>query len=306
MAGRFIGSVLIGLALVAGCQPPGGPGRTSGGPIRVVATTSIVADLAREVGGPTVEVITLMPAGTDPHNYSPAAGDADRLGSADLVLFSGLHLEGKMTDLLEHSTTTRAVAVTRDLPTSDLRTVDGGTATDPHVWFDVALWAKCVPVVRDEFSAIDPAHAADYAHNAATYGQTLAALDAEVRQHVGTIPPAQRRLVTSHDAFGYFARAYGFEVRGLQGISTAFATGSRDLTDLAAYIRDNRVPAIFTETSTPTRGLKSVLESVPGVKLVGEGDALYSDSLGQPGTPAGTYVGMVRHNARVLVKYLSR
>ncbi len=294
------------LTLAAGCTPPPGPPAVNAGPLKVATTTSIIADAVREIGGPAVEVTSLMPPGTDPHNYVPATGDADTLASAHVVFFNGLHLEGKMTELLEHSRTIKAVAVSRTLTPADLRTVDGGSATDPHVWFDVKLWMRCVEVVRDELCAVDPGRAGTFRANATVYLATLAMLDAEVIRKAAALPADRRVVVTSHDAFGYFARAYGFEVRGLQGVSTAAQTGSQDVTDLVAFIRTKRVPAIFTETSVPVRGLEKVLESTPGVKLVGDAEALYSDSLGPAGSPGATYPGMVRHNIDTLVKYLGR
>lgn len=294
------------LALASGCTPPLGPPLVNSGPLKVATTTSIIADAVREIGGPAVEVTALMPPGTDPHNYVPATGDANTLAGAHVVFFNGLHLEGKMTELLADSRTIRAVAVTRTITPADLRTVDGGGATDPHVWFDVQLWMRCVEVIRDELCAVDPNRADTFRANAAAYLASLKTLHAEVARKAAALPADRRVLVTSHDAFGYFARAYGFEVRGLQGVSTAAQTGPRDVTDLVAFIRDKQVPAIFTETSVPARGLEKVLEQTPGVKLVGDAEALYSDSLGPVGSPGATYPGMVRHNIDTLVKYLAR
>jgi manganese/zinc/iron transport system substrate-binding protein len=205
------------------------------------------------------------------------------------------------------------VAVTAKLdPARDLRRgEDGGDGPhDPHVWFDVAIWAKCIDPVRDALIEFDPANADDYRRNADAYRQTLSDLDRDVRAKVATLPAERRILVTSHDAFHYFAAAYGFEVKGLQGISTASEVGVDDRRALAEYLIKKRVPAVFGETSVPTKGLQSVLDSVAAasgrrVRLVGGDDALYSDSLGEAGTPAATYVGMVLHNVEVIVKALS-
>lgn len=298
----------VGLLLVtlAGCTPPPGPPAIGDGPVEVVVTTSIIADAVSAIGGPRVHVTALMPPGSDPHNYVPGTGDTAALAGAHVVFFNGLHLEGKMGDLLEHSPNGRpAVAVTRGLSEGDVRTVDGG-AHDPHVWFDVNLWAKCVGVVRDELCAVDPGHAETYKQNATKYLATLDALDKEVHEKVGRLPAERRVLVTSHDAFGYFARAYGFEVHGLQGVSTASQIDVAQVNALAALIRAKKVPAIFTETSTPTRGLEKVLEQTPHVRLVGDKDALYSDSLGPPDSSGGTYAGMVRHNVDTIISNLSR
>jgi manganese/zinc/iron transport system substrate-binding protein len=311
MRGLFVGLVGFASAVAAGCSG-GGPGAIGDGPVRVVATTSIIADAVRQVGGSHVQVTALMGPGTDPHTYLPSPSDAGALASAHVVYFNGLHLEGKMTQLLEENQAgaARAVAVSRSVGPEQLLHADGGDgAHDPHVWFDVRLWMRCVEVVRDELAALDPAHAADYGANADRYLKELDALDREVREKAARLPAERRVLVTSHDAFGYFARAYGFEVRGLQGVSTAAATGTRDVEDLANFLGRRQVPAVFCETSVPPKGLKKVLDSVREtyqreVRLVGGADALYSDALGEPGTPGETYVGMVRHNIDVIVKAL--
>jgi manganese/zinc/iron transport system substrate-binding protein len=283
--------------------------------VKVVATTGIIADAVRQVGGPHVEVTALMGPGTDPHTYLPSPSDTTALASAHIVFFNGLHLEGKLTQLLEENQAgaARAVAVTRTLdPVTQLRkaeTADG--AHDPHVWFDVRLWMKCVEVVRDELAAIDPARAADYRANADRYLKELKSLDREVREKAARLPATRRVLVTSHDAFGYFAQAYGFEVRGLQGVSTAAATGTRDVEELANFLGQREIPVVFCETSVLPKGLEKVHDVVREkykrqVRLVGGANALYSDALGEPGTPGETYTGMVRHNIDVIVRALSQ
>ena len=306
-------TVLLALGLAAaGCSPEGPPSYESG-PVHVVCTTTLVADLVARVGGDRVQVDTLMGPGIDPHRYLPTAGDRARLDVAHLVVYSGLHLEGKMTDLFDKGRDRyRAVAVTRDLDRATLlrAEVDGGEH-DPHVLFDVTLWAKCLPAVADELGKVDPANAAAYAANAAAYAKELAALDAEVRAELGKLPPERRVLVTSHDAFGYFGRAYGFEVHGLQGVSTASETGTPDRQRLAKLLGQKQVPAVFTETSVPDEGLKAVLDTAlkdygQRVGLVGGENALYSDALGPPGSPGATYPGMIRHNALVIVQALGR
>lgn len=306
----LVGAVLAVTA--AGCLMPAGPG-PAGGAVRVTATTSLIGDAVREVGGPHVAVTVLMPPGTDPHTYQPTAADAVALAGADLLLFNGLHLEGKMADLLARNPGGgRAAAVTARLSPAELRPADGGDgAHDPHVWFDVSLWMRCVGVVRDELIAADPPRAADYRANADRYLRSLGELDAEVRARANALPPARRVLVTSHDAFGYFGRAYGFEVRGLQGVSTAAGVSTKDVDGLAAFLADRGVPAVFAESSVPDKGLKKVLDAARDrsgreVKLVGGDGALFSDSLAPPGEPAGTYAGMVRHNIDTICKALGQ
>jgi manganese/zinc/iron transport system substrate-binding protein len=219
-----------------------------------------------------------------------------------------------MSDLFAKATGRyRAFAVTRDLDRSELRPaeVDGTGEFDPHVWFDVRLWMKTVGVVRHELAALDRAGEEAYARNAEAYLKELDTLDKEAREKLNAVPKERRVVVTSHDAFGYFGRAYGFEVRGLQGVSTASETGTRDRQELAAFLGKNRIPAVFTETSVPPEGLQAVLDTVRSdwkheVRLVGGGDALYSDALGRPSEPGGTYPGMIRHNANVIVGALTR
>ena len=309
----FLIAILVGGIALVGCTDDGPPPFEEP-PVRVVCTTTIVADVVQRVGGDRVAVEALMGPGVDPHKYLPAPSDRARLESAHIVFFNGLHLEGKMADTFEHSGgRMRAFAITRGIPVEQLRPAEPGSETqhDPHVWFDVRLWMKAVEVVRDELSALDREGASLYARNAETYLKELEALDAEVREMVKLVPVERRVLVTSHDAFGYFGRAYGFEVRGLQGVSTASETGTPDRQKLADFLGKNRIPAVFTETSVPEEGLQAVLDTVlkdhgHRVRLVGDENALYSDALGPPNSPGGTYAGMIRHNVRVIVEALAR
>jgi manganese/zinc/iron transport system substrate-binding protein len=296
--------------VAAGCGG-GGPPAFAGPPVRVVCTTTIIADVVKRIGGGRVTVDVLMGPGVDPHRYLPAPSDRARLEAAHLVFFNGLHLEGKMTDTFEKSRNRfRAFPVTRDIPPNLLRTaeVDGG-GQDPHVWFDVKMWARTVGVIEAELTKLDAAGGATYVANAITYRDELDALDAEVRKLIETLPKQRRILVTGHDAFGYFGRAYGFEVRGLQGVSTASEVGTTDRDELARFLGTKRVPAVFTETSVPDEGLKAVLDTTRqkyghSVRLVGGDDALYSDALGDAASPGATYAGMVRHNVKVVVDAL--
>lgn len=276
----------------------------------VVVTTSIIADAVERIGGGHVQVACLMGPGVDPHQYQPSAGDLSTLSSAKLVLYNGLHLEGKMTDVLERQAGGRAVAVTHRLDHAKLLAADiDGGAHDPHVWFDVRLWAVCVETIRDEMIAKFPEHEPAFRENSRVYLNELNAVDAEVRQKAQSLPPDRRTLITSHDAFHYFGDAYGFQVVGLQGVSTGAESGTSDVKRLTDIIGERRVTAVFTETSVPPQGLKQVLDAVASkhnlrVRLVGDADALFSDALGEPGTPGGTYVGMVRHNIDVITAAL--
>ena len=296
---------------LTGCSS--GPPEFTGPPVRVVVTTTMIADMVKRVGGDRVEVDTLMGPGVDPHRYQPTAGDRKKIEGAHLVFYNGLHLEGKMTDTFAKSRgRVRGFAVTDAIDKSQLRhaDIDGGEH-DPHVWFDVTLWAKCIDTVKDAFIALDPAGKETYEANAAKYRAELQDLDKEIRTELAKVPPGRRKLVTSHDAFGYFGRAYGFEVKGLQGVSTASETSTKDRKELAEYLGTNKIPAMFTETSVPNEGLKAVLDTAQSdyghaVKLIGGEDALYSDALGAEGTPGGTYPGMIRHNVSVIVGALAK
>jgi len=303
---------LITLLFFTGCLSSAGPKAIGTGPVKVVATTSMIADAVRQVGGSNVEVTALMGPGTDPHTYSPQPGDSEALSSAHIVFFNGLHLEGKMSHLLEEGKGgTHAVAVTRDIPQSKIRHAEGGdSAHDPHVWFDVKLWMICIGTICEELKKLDPQRAEQYDANAKKYLATLAELDQEVRTKAAKIPEKQRVLVTSHDAFGYFAQAYGFEVRGLQGVSTAAAVGTNDIDELATFLGTRQIRAVFCETSVRPKGLEKVQSIVKekykrDIVLIGGEDALYSDALGEAGTPGETYVGTVRHNIDVISKALT-
>jgi manganese/zinc/iron transport system substrate-binding protein len=316
MSVRGLVSVLAAAGLgfgLAGCNGLSAPPKFDGPPVKVTCTTTIVADAVKRVGGDRVQIESLMGPGVDPHKYIPAAGDRKQLDGAHIVFFNGLHLEGKMADLFEKNRDRwRAYPVAGTIDHEKLRKadVDGG-AHDPHVWFDVQLWKHAVEVVRDRLSDLDTAGAELYRANAAAYLKELDELDAEIRKSLDRVPKERRVLVTSHDAFGYFGRAYGFEVIGLQGVSTASEVGTAQRSDLATVLGERRIPAVFTETSVPSDGLKAVLDDVRAkygheVKLVGGDDALYSDALGGPGTPGETYPGMIRHNVAAIVEALSK
>ncbi len=305
--------LLLGLGLgPLGCDGRSGPPKLEGLPLRVACTTTIVADIVKQVGAERVEVVSLMGPGVDPHKYIPASGDLKKLDQAHLVFFNGLHLEGKMADLFEKNQDRwRAFAVTRAIdPAKLLHTEPNSSEHDPHVWFDVLLWKNAVEVVRDELVNFDPDAAEFYRKNADLYLAQLDKLNKEIQEQLDTIPKERRVLVTSHDAFGYFGRAYGFEVIGLQGVSTASEVGTSRRNELARTIADRKIPAVFTETSVPDDGLKAVLDDVAKwnhtVKLVGDQDALFSDSLGSPGVTGATYIGMVKHNVGVIVRSLGK
>lgn len=304
--------------LAAGCSqsaPHGSHGgsKTAAGthkfqgehPLKIVCTTGMVADLARNVGGKHVEVTALMGAGVDPHLYKASPGDLSLLSGADAVFFSGLHLEGKMTEVFASLAREKpAVEVTKSVPQDQILMAEG-EAHDPHVWFDVSLWSQAANSVRDELAAFDPVHADDYKANTAAYQARLAKLHEEAKTSLAAIPKEQRVLVTAHDAFRYFGRAYDIEVRGIQGISTDSEAGVKQINDLVTFLVQRKIKAVFVETSVSDQNIRSLLEgaSARGHKVVIGGE-LFSDAMGDEGTPEGTYEGMVRHNVDTIVKAL--
>lgn len=308
----FLGAII----LLAGCSAPS---ETSGDkerakdhkfagqhPIKIVCTTGMVADLARNVGGKHVEVKALMGAGVDPHLYKASPGDMSLMSNADVVLYSGWHLEGKMTEVFDTIAREKpAVAVAeKGIPHDQILEADGG-AHDPHVWFDVSLWSQAAGAVRDVLVGFDPANASDYQANAAEYQERLAKLHLEAKESIATIPQDQRVMVTAHDAFRYFGRAYDIEVRGIQGISTDSEAGVKQINDLVAFLTKRKIKAVFVETSVSDQNIRSLLEgsAASGHKVVIGGE-LFSDAMGKDGTPEGTYEGMVRHNVNTIVKAL--
>ncbi len=280
----------------------------SGRQIRVVTTTGMITDIAQIVGGERVQVNGLMGPGVDPHLYKASEGDVILLAEADLIFYNGLHLEAKMAEVFEKMQgRVRTAAVTEGIDHDLLLSPpEFEGAYDPHVWFDVTLWMKAVELVRDTLAELDPQNARIYQTNAENYLKELAELHDYVKAQAEKVPAEQRVVITAHDAFNYFGRAYGFEVRGLQGISTATEAGTGDVQDLARFIAERKIPAIFVESSVPERNVEAVKAAVEArgfrVKIGGE---LFSDAMGDPDTPEGTYVGMVRHNIDTIVSALT-
>ncbi|HEX5720351.1 MAG TPA: zinc ABC transporter substrate-binding protein [Thermoanaerobaculia bacterium] len=272
-----------------------------------MTTTGIIGDVAQRIAGPHAKVEALMGPGVDPHLYKASESDVRRISEADLVLYNGLHLEGKMGDILTKMARTRpVVAVTEEVPQDLLREPPEFLGQyDPHVWFDVSMWAQTLgPIVR-ELSALDAEHAAEFQANAAALEKELTELDAWVKEQILTVPEPQRILVTAHDAFGYFGRRYGMEVVGIQGISTLSEAGLKDVDRVVSLVVDKKVPAIFVEASVPRRSIEAVQAAVRSRgHEVAIGGQLYSDSLGAANSPAGTYPGMVRANVTTIVNAL--
>lgn len=275
--------------------------------LRVTATTGMVADLVRAIGGKDVEVTALMGPGIDPHLYKPTHGDLLRLRSSDAIVYNGLHLEGKLSDILSKLNAEKPVlALAESLPKEVLLLADKESATyDPHIWFDVQLWAQTIPALREFLTARLPQRSKEIENNARSVTQHLLQLHQQVATAIATVPAERRVLITAHDAFSYLGRAYGIEVHGLQGVNTAVEYGVNDISRIVDLIVARRVPAIFVETSVPQRFVNALIEGVSArgysVKLGGE---LYSDALGPANSGAETYSSMVKRNVETIVKAL--
>ena len=283
--------------------------KAAGGKIKIVTTIGMIADAAENIGGDLVDVTALMGPGIDPHLYKASAGDVRRMSSANIILYGGLHLEGKMTEVFaQMNKTTTTVAVSEKIdPSLLLSPKEFEGLHDPHVWFDVGLWKKAVERIGEVLAEFDSKNSQTYRANTKTYLDKLTELDAYVRQKAGELPPERRVLITAHDAFNYFGRAYGFEVRGIQGISTASEAGTADVERLANFIKERQIPAIFVETSVPQRYVQALQAAVKSKGFdVAVGGSLFSDSMGDEGTEQGTYPGMIKHNIDTIVNALKK
>ncbi|HEU4657752.1 MAG TPA: zinc ABC transporter substrate-binding protein [Capillimicrobium sp.] len=301
-------AVCAALALaVAGCGRAAGAGHPGDGRVQVVTTTNFITDLAQQIGGRRVDVTGLMGPGVDPHLYKASANDVSALADAELVLYGGLDLEGKMADafakLAEWKPT---VAVTDGMPRDRLRAVPGFAGKyDPHVWFDVDLWRYAAREAAKALGDVDPAGRAYYQRRLRAYDRKLVELDREIARGIASIPPERRVLVTTHDAFGYFGDRYGIDVVAIQGVSTATEATTADVERVAKVIADRGVKAVFVESSTPPQTIEAVLASA--ARQGGQahiGGSLYADAAGDADTPEGTYIGMVRHNLHEIVEGL--
>lgn len=291
------------LLFLSGCDG----GKKKSNQVQVVTTTGMIADLVENIGKEFVDVTSLMGPGVDPHLYRASEGDVRRLSNADIIFYNGLHLEAKMGEVLEKMGASQTVvAVTDRIDRIELlESEDYPDLHDPHVWFDVRLWSLCIDLVRDTLIEKDAKNKAFYTKNAAALHQKFRALDQYVRQELNKIPEENRVLVTAHDAFAYFGQAYEIDVRGLQGMNTQAEAGTKDVQALANFIVNEKVPAIFVETSISEKHLIAVQKAVESRGgSVQIGGSLYSDAMGLPGTETGTYVGMVRHNVTQIVNAL--
>lgn len=306
---RIFGLLLAGILLtglvIAGCGEK--TEDATDGKIKIVTTIGMITDIVERVAGDRVSVSGLMGPGVDPHLYKASAGDINRMSEADIIFYNGLHLEGAMTEVLEKlNSRVKTVAVSEGINKAQLLSpTEYEGAHDPHVWFDVKLWMKAVESVTNALEEVDPGGKQDYETRSAVLLSEMEELDDYVRAQAERVPVETRVLITAHDAFNYFGRAYGFQVRGLQGISTAAEAGTGDVQSLVDFIVDRKIPAVFVESSVPPRNIEAVQAAVKSrgfdVRIGGE---LFSDAMGDKGTPEGTYIGMVKHNIDSIVEAL--
>ncbi|KAB1160731.1 manganese transporter [Tenacibaculum aiptasiae] len=276
--------------------------------LNVVTTTTMITDLVKNIGGDKIEVNGLMGAGVDPHLYKASEGDVSKLFNADVVIYNGLHLEGKLEEVFEKMKHQNKKTITvSDI--IDKSTLIGSEAFasnyDPHIWFDINNWIKITSYVVDKLSVLDSKNAAFYKSNGEEYLNKLKELNQNISAKINELPIDKRILVTAHDAFNYFGRQHKFNVVGLQGLSTATEAGVQDVQKLAKFIIDNDVKAIFVESSVPKRTIEALQEAVKSKgKEVAIGGTLYSDALGNAGTKEGTYIGMYKTNVNTIIDAL--
>jgi manganese/zinc/iron transport system substrate-binding protein len=299
-----LGLFTLSVLLISGCGDRNE--KTGNEKLQIVTTTGMITDAVLNIAGDKAEITALMGPGVDPHLYKATQGDVSRLKNASLIFYNGLHLEGKMSDILNRLDKNKVIPVSRNIEEARLRkSVQFADSHDPHIWFNVKLWMEAVKEISAELQKTDTANAAFYKKNAEVYLLKLDSLDAWTRSEIQSIPREGRILITAHDAFGYFGDAYDIEVKGLQGISTLSEFGLNDVTELVNLIVSRKVKAVFVESSVPKKSIEAV---VAGCRNRGHevkiGGTLYSDAMGAAGTPEGTYVGMVRANVNTIVAAL--
>ena len=296
-------AVCVAMMLLISC---GKGGASSGKKIKVTTTTTMLSDLVKTIGGDRVEVTGLMGEGVDSHLYSVSAGEIEKLGNADIMVYGGLYLEGKMTEIFEKLTSQNKniLNVGDKLDKSKIHLVDQNTP-DPHVWFNTELWEKEAEAVEAELSKFDPKNSEYYKENLKKYKVELVELTNYVKTEFSKIPEKSRVLVTAHDAFNYFGEQFGLEVKAIQGVSTDSETGTKNISDLANFIVQRNIKAIFIESSVPKKSIEALQEAVKAkgkeVKIGGE---LYSDSLGDKAHNTETYIKTVKANADTIVNAL--
>lgn len=296
---RFFSTALLLLVLVCSCNE-----NKKSDKFTIVTTTGIIADCITNIVGDDVTVISLMGAGVDPHLYRASQGDIEKLTSADIIVYNGLHLEGKMAKMLENYAQQKPTFAVGDYVNQTLlkRVDETSDLVDPHIWLNPEIWMSGIKGVAEELSAAAP-ELRNAREKFVQYNEEVSQLTTVLKQQLDTTLDSDKRiLITSHDAFAYFGDAFGFRVRGLQGISTAAEYGTRDVKDLVDFIIDQDIKSVFIETSVSDKNLTAVID---GAKMrdypLSIGGTLYSDALGKNGTPAGTYTGMLKANVNTIV-----
>ncbi len=307
MKGIF--STILSLTLLlTGCSAPAVNTDSSKDKLNIVATTTMLADLVSSIGGERVTVNGLMGPGIDPHLYQASAGDVSLMQKADVVVYNGLHLEGKMGEIFENLSNqgSAVICIEKGLDESSLLAWENDSSIhDPHIWFDVSLWKDAAKTVAIGLTDTDPNGKAEYEANLDTYLKELDETDTYIRSRADELAEEQRVLVTAHDAFQYFGKAYGFEVRGLQGISTDAEAGTADVSELANFIVERQIKAIFVESSVPPKTIEALQAAVKAKGFdVSIGGELYSDSLGDAKSGADTYILTVKANIDTIVNAL--
>ena len=273
----------------------------------IVTTTGMIADLVNNTVGDVAEVQAIMGTGVDPHLYKATREDLSLLRKADIIIYNGLHLEGKMGEVLEKLARQKPVIAVGDQldPSKISRISPQSDAIDPHIWFSVTLWIEALEITKNVLIKELPEHKEKFNQNATRYQQELLQLHEVISKEIQSIPKERRVLITAHDAFGYFGLAYDIEVRGLQGISTVSEFGLKDIADLVDYIVTKKIKAVFVESSIPRKSLEAVVQ---GCKEKGHnvsiGGTLYSDAMGAADSDEGTYLGMVQYNVKTIVDAL--
>ncbi len=302
---RFLGVVAFSLSLLLfGCSADTTKEEREG---VVVATTGQIADAIKAISGDHLQVSALMGPGVDPHLYKATQSDLSKLDKAEVIFYNGLHLEGQMLDIFEQMSKSKSVlAVGETLNKQDLLASDDDAMLhDPHIWFDIELWKGVVQAIGTKLQEEYPEFKDDFVANEKEYLKQLDELQTYAKDRVNEIPEKQRILVTAHDAFNYFGRSQGFDVRGLQGLSTDSEYGVKDVQQMVDFLVANKIKAIFIESSVSDKAMKAVIE---GAKEKGHdiviGGELFSDAMGAEGTKEGTYIGMYQHNIDTIVDAL--
>ncbi len=308
--GRMIQLLVVSLSVLAivGCSNEEPTSSTKDdSKYTIVGTVGMIADIARHVAGEHANVASIMNEGIDPHLYKPTRGDIVKLDSADVVFYNGLLLEGKMGEVLEkvRESGKPIYAIGEMIGERGYALGEFGAHYDPHLWMDVGAWIIGVECAADALCEYDPHNAEEYRSNAATYIDELKLLDAYARKAIESIPADKRVLVTAHDAFSYMGRAYGLDVRGIQGISTESEAGLRHINELIDFLIERELPAVFVETSVADKNVRALIEGAASrghpVRI---GGSLFSDAMGAPGSYEGTYIGMIDHNVTIIARGL--